>query len=84
MAAGLLGSYAFVWGFTSLSIALGVAAGVPFGDATSLAFLLALVVFLLSFCWAFAATSLVRVWAALGGGGAAMTLAAWLLSRALV
>ena len=41
IAASLLGSYAFVWGFASLTSALGLALGVPFGDAQTLAFLLA-------------------------------------------
>lgn len=83
-AASLLGSYAFVWGFTSLGIALGVSTGMAYDEAQTLLFLLAFLVFLVCFCWAFAAAELVRVWAVLAGGGAFMTVAAWLLSRALV
>jgi len=83
IAASLLGGYAFVWGFTTFGIALGLALGMPYGQAQTLLFLLAFLVFLLCFCWAFAAPSLARVWAVLAGGGAAMTGAAWLLSRVL-
>jgi hypothetical protein len=83
IAAALLGGYAFVWGFTTLTIMLGVAAGVKYSEAQTLAYLLAFLVFLAVFCWAFAATSLARVWIVLAGGGAIMTGAAWLLTRAL-
>jgi hypothetical protein len=46
--------------------------------------LLAFLVFLAVFCWAFAAPRLARVWAVLAGSGALMTGAAWLAQRALV
>jgi hypothetical protein len=78
----LLGSYVFVWGFASLSTTLGVAAGMRYAEARTLAFLVAFLVFLACFCWAFAAARVARVWAVLGGGGALMTGAALLLSRA--
>jgi drug/metabolite transporter (DMT)-like permease len=81
-AAGLLGSYAFVWGFASLATTLGVAAGMPYREARTLAFLVAFLVFLACFCWSFAAARAARVWAVLGGGGALMTGAALLLARA--
>ena len=83
IAASLLGSYAFIWGFVTLGIALLVAAGLPYGEAQTLLFLLAFLVFLVCFCWTFAAANLTRVWVVLAGGGAAMTGAAWLISRAL-
>lgn len=83
IAASLLGGYAFVWGFTTLSIMLAVAAGMPYGEARTLSYLLAFLVFLVVFCWAFAAASLRRVWLVLAGGGGAMTAAAWLLSRTM-
>jgi hypothetical protein len=83
IAASLLGGYAFVWGFTTLGIMLGVAAGMPYGAAQTLLFLLAFLVFLVCFCWAFFAASIVRVWAVLAGGGALMTGVAWLISRSL-
>jgi hypothetical protein len=79
IAASLLGSYAFVWGFASFGCALGLAAGMTFDDARTLLFLLAFLVFLACFFWAFACARLLRVWAVLLGGGALMTVAAWLL-----
>jgi hypothetical protein len=83
IAASLLGGYAFTWGFASLGTLLLLAAGMPYRDAQTLCFLLAFLLFLACFCWAFVAASATRVWAVLAGGGAAMTGAAWLWSRAL-
>lgn len=83
VAASLLGGYAFVWGFTSLGIVVLVLAGMTFDEARTLLQLLAFLVFLAAFCWAFAVARLGRVWAVLAGGGAAMSAAAWALSRAL-
>jgi hypothetical protein len=84
IAASLLGGYVFIWGFTTLGIALGLAAGMPYDEVQTLLYLLVFLIFLIVFCWAFAAASLARVWSVLGGGGAAMSGAAWLLSRTLV
>jgi hypothetical protein len=83
VAASVLGGYAFVWGFTALGIALGLAAGLAYSQAQTLAHLLAFLVFLACFCWAIAATRLVRVWAVLAGGGVLMTALAWALARAV-
>lgn len=83
VAASLLGGYAFTWGFTSLVIALGLAAGSDYHESQHLAFLLAFLVYLGAFLWAFAAASLARVWLVLAGGGALMTAAAWWLTRSL-
>lgn len=83
VAASLLGSWAFVWGFVTLGISGLVALGMPYGDAQTLLMLLAFIVFLVAFCWTFAATSIARVWAVLAGGGAVMTAVAWALTRAL-
>jgi len=82
--AGLLGGWAFVWGFASLGIAGLVALGQRYEEASTAVMLLAFIVYLAVFCWAFAATSLARVWAVLAGGAALMTGAAWLLQRALL
>src|SRR5688500_4954304 len=81
VSAALLGSYAFVWGLTSLAITLGVAAGMRYSEIQAAAFLVAFLVFLTCFCWAFVARRVSRVWIVLGGGGAAMTLAAALVAR---
>jgi hypothetical protein len=83
VAAGLLGGYAFVWGFTTLVIALALAGGSDYDEARQLANLIAFLVFLSVFLWAFASQRLLRVWVVLGGGGATMTLAAWMLTRSL-
>lgn len=79
-AAALFGSYAFVWGLVALCIAAGARA-MPFEEAETLAYLLAFPALLGCFCWAFAARSLRRVWAVLGGGGGLMTLVAWWIAR---
>ena len=81
VAASLLGSYAFVWGFVTLGVAIGLLAGMEYDDALSLSSWLGFLVFVTSICVAFAASSLARIWAVLGGGGALMTGAAWLLLR---
>lgn len=82
--ASLLGGWVFTWGFVSLGIALLVAAGVRYGDAQTLMYLLAFLVFLGMFLWAFAVASVWRVWLVLAPGGAAMAGCAWLLQRSLV
>src|SRR5688572_7060322 len=81
--AGLLGGYFFVWGFSTLVMAVGLSAGSDYHDLEQLAYLLAFLVFLGAFLWAFASASLMRVWLVLAGGGAAMTGAAWWLARSL-
>jgi len=83
IAASLLGGWAFTWGFVALGITLLVAAGMPYGEARTLLYLLAFLVFLGLFLWSFAEAALSRVWLVLAGGGAVMTGAAWLLTRAL-
>lgn len=83
IAASLLGGYALVWGFANAGIALGVAAGMPYGEARTLLHLLAFLLFLTVFCWAFAASTARRVWSVLGGGGAVLSTGAWLLVRHL-
>jgi hypothetical protein len=79
--ASLLGGYAFVWGFTTFGIVLLMLAGMEYGEAQTLAYLLAFLVFLAVFCWTYAAASVARVWLVLAGGGAVMTGAAWALAR---
>lgn len=81
IAASLVGAYLFVWGFATLLIAGGLAIGSDYEEALKLAYLLAFLVYLGAFLWAFAAASVTRVWLVLGGGGAAMSAAAWLLAR---
>jgi len=82
IAASLAGGWIFVWGFTTLGIALLTTAGMSYADAKTLAYLLAFLVYLVAICWTFAAASLWRVWFVLIGGGSIMTALAWWLTRA--
>lgn len=82
--AALLGGWAFVWGFCALWITVAVAAGSSYAGAHRAAMLLAFLLFLVLFCWSFAARGLLRVWGWLAGGAATMTALAWLLQRSLV
>ncbi|MFT3778409.1 MAG: iron uptake protein [Ottowia sp.] len=82
--AALAGGYAFCWGLMALINTGGHALGLPFHDAEHLGALLGLLLYLVVFLWAFAARSLWRVWAVLGGGGALMAGAASLLQSRLV
>jgi hypothetical protein len=77
--AAVFGGYAFTWGFTTLGIALGLAGGMRYAQAQTLMYLLAFLVYLVAFCWAFAARSMGRVYLVLAGGGTSMTALAWLL-----
>ena len=79
--AALVGGWAFVWGFATLGIALLLTAGMPYSDARTLVYQLAFIVFLVAFCWAFAARSGLRAWTGLAGGGALMTALGWWLAR---
>lgn len=79
IAAALLGGYAFIWGLSTLGIAGLVALGVAYDTARTLLMLLAFLVYLVVFLWAFAAPRAGRVWAVLLGGGGLMTGAAWMV-----
>jgi hypothetical protein len=81
VAAGVLGGWSFTWGFVMLGIALALAAGMPYADAQTLLYLVAFLVYLVVFCWSFAAASTARVWLVLLGGGAAMTGLGWWMTR---
>lgn len=80
----LLGGYAFTWGLASLGIAGLAALGVDFHEAETGVLMLAFLVFLGVFLWAFASSSVARVWAVLAGGGAVMTLSAWLIQQSML
>lgn len=84
IAAGMLGGYAFTWGFIALAITSLFAARLDFHDAETLGTILGFVLFLVVFLWAFAARSVLRVWLVLAGGGALMAGAASLVQRALL
>ena len=84
VAASVFGGFGFVWGSVALGTVLGMAAGLDYEDALGLVYLVAFLVFVAAFCWAFVARSHVVVWSVLVGGGATMTLLAWLGQRALM
>jgi hypothetical protein len=84
IAAAVVGGWAFTWGFVSMAITGLGALGWPYTEANTAAMLVAFLVYLVVLCWAFAAASLARVWAALGGGAVVMTAAGWWLQSALV
>lgn len=84
IAAGMLGGYAFTWGFIALAIGLLFACGLDFHDAETLGTTLGFLVLLVVFLWAFAARSVLRVWLALACGGASMAGGAWLVQGALL
>mgnify|MGYP000547670581 CR=1 FL=1 len=81
--AALLGGYVFSWGFTAVVVALNVAAGGDYWEGLTLAYLLAFLVYVVVFLWAFADARLLRVWLILAGGGAAMIGIAWFITPAL-
>jgi len=76
IAAAVLGGYLFVWGLVALTIAGLANLGMDYDQAWMLAMLLAFLVYLVVFIWAFAARRLGLVWIVLLGGGAAMTAGA--------
>jgi hypothetical protein len=75
--------YGFAWGGTALGAALLFAAGMDLVEAMSLATMLGILVYLVVFCWAFAARRLALVWLVLASGGATTAGLAMLLSRTL-
>lgn len=83
-AAALLGGYAFTWGFTAFGITCLLVFGMDFHEAETAVMLVAFLVFLWMFLWAFAAASVRRVWAVMLASTAAMSGAAWMLQRFLL
>ena len=79
----LFGGYLFTWGVTTLGVTALVAVGVDFHEAETSLLLLAFLIFLAVFLWAFSVT-LLRAAAVLGGGAVFMTAAALGLQRFLL
>lgn len=75
--AAIAGGWLFSAGFVVLGLALGRRAGLSFADAQTLAWLLAMPLYVAIVCWTFAARSAWRVWAALVGGGLATGFLGW-------
>ncbi|MFC4819090.1 iron uptake protein [Dokdonella ginsengisoli] len=84
IATAVLGGYVFCWGFIALAVAGLYALGMAFHDAEHLGAILAFLLYLTVFCWAFVTPNLPRAWIALAGGGAAMAAAASWLQHFLV
>ncbi len=84
IAASLVGGYVFVWGASALAICAMVALGEDYENAWMLSMLLAFLLFLGVFFWAWMAKSLLRVWLVLLGGGGLMTALALLLQQRLL
>ena len=82
--AAVFGGYAFCWGFLALTVAGAYALGMKFHDGEHLGSILAFLLYLVAFCWAFVTPSLARAWIVLVGGGAAMAAAASFLQHLIV
>ncbi|GAA3973906.1 iron uptake protein [Allohahella marinimesophila] len=80
----LLGSYCFTWGFVAFGIAGLVTLGVSFHGAEHLMMMLAFLLIVPVFLWAFVTPDLRRVWIVLAGGAIGMTATAWLLQLLLI
>lgn len=74
----VLGAYAFTWGVSALAVVALVAAGIGFHEAEHGVLVVAFLVYLGVFMWAFAAPRLSQVWLTVGGGAAvSMAAALW-------
>jgi hypothetical protein len=82
--AAIVGGYVFTWGITTLGIIVLVTFDMAYDQAHTTLMLLAFLVYLVVFLWAFAAKNPIRMWTVLAGGGALTTAAAWALQRLLV
>ncbi|WP_371736787.1 iron uptake protein [Rhodoferax sp. U11-2br] len=77
--AAIVGGYAFGWGLIGLALVCLGAFGMPFDEAEHLRNILAVLLYLATFLWAFAARSLVRLSAVRLDGAALMAGLASLL-----
>jgi hypothetical protein len=79
--ATVMGGFIFAYGFVALATVLSFTFGLRFSEAWTLSNMLAFVVYLGALLWGFTVRRTPWVWLVLGGGGAAMSAAAWALSR---
>lgn len=77
----IIGGYIFALGFVAICSLVGFGAGLAFSDAQTLALMLGFLVFLGALLWAFVPRRNTVVWAVLAGGGLAMSVVAWVVSR---
>lgn len=82
--AAIFGCYAFVWGVVALGVAALHGAGLEYHAAEQAMMILAFLLYLALFLWAFAAASVLRVWVILAVGSALMLAAAWQLQRMII
>ncbi|WP_347302718.1 hypothetical protein V5740_12030 [Croceibacterium sp. TMG7-5b_MA50] len=82
--AAIIGGYLFAYGLTAAITLAGFAAGLPFFEAQTLAWLMSFLLYGAAVLWAFAEPRLPVVWLVLGGGGCAMVAACWFVSRQMV
>lgn len=80
----LIASFGFTWGFVALGVAGTTALGADYHESERALMLLAFVVFLPLFLWAFASARPGRALLLLATGGAGMATAAWALQRTLL
>jgi hypothetical protein len=80
----LAASFGFTWGFVALGVAGLTALGMDYHESEKGLMLLAFVVFLPLFLWAFACARPAWALVLLGTGAAGMTAAAWALQRAVL
>lgn len=84
IAVAIFGGYAFTWGVITLTITALMVGGGSYADARKVAMLFSFIVFLGAFIWGFSTRRLVIAWVVLVGGGAVMTLMAWMAQRAIL
>jgi|ACQI01.1.fsa_nt_gi hypothetical protein len=74
--AASVGGYIFTYGLSAFFIALAVVIGAAFDQAQMGFMMLAILVYLAAFLWAFSSKNLTKVWLILFGGGGIMVVAA--------
>lgn len=79
--AAIVGGYLFTYGYTALATLIGFGAGLPFSEAQVLAWMTGALVYLGVILWAFVPRTSTQAWLVLAGGGAAMCVTAWIMSR---
>lgn len=82
--AAVLGGYVFCWGFIAVTVASLFGLGMEFHDAEHLASILAFLIYVGVFCWAFVARRAWFAWAVLAGGGAVLAAIGSLLQHQIV
>ncbi|MFM2346420.1 MAG: hypothetical protein RL654_1173 [Pseudomonadota bacterium] len=82
--AGVIGSYAFTWGFAAAGVAALVGLGADYHDAEMAVLMLAFLVFPGLLLWCVVARSLLRIGSVLAGGTLLLSASAWAIQHALL